>query len=155
MTATHYPHITVAAVVRRDDEFLMVRERIGTSEVYNQPAGHLELGESLLDAAVRETLEETAWQIELTGLLGLRQYYAQANGVTYIRVSFTAKPVQQFPQRRLDKGILGAHWLKAEQIKNLSSLRSPLVWLDVAQALAGEVYPVTLVKTVSTGKSII
>ena len=69
-----YPHITVATVVEKDGKFLMVEERSDGALVYNQPAGHLELGESLLEAAVRETLEETRWQVEVNGFIGVYHF---------------------------------------------------------------------------------
>ena len=82
------PHITVATIVERAGKFLMVKENSGGRLVYNQPAGHVEVKESLLDAAIRETLEETAWRVNLEKLLGIYQYTSPENGITYIRHCF-------------------------------------------------------------------
>ena len=88
------PHITVATIVERDGKFLMVRENSGGRLVYNQPAGHVEPSETLFDAALRETLEETAWRVELKQLLGIYQYTSAENGITYIRHCFIAKAIE-------------------------------------------------------------
>ena len=82
------PHITVAVVLKRQDKFLFVRERIEGRTVYNQPAGHLEKNETLIEAAKRETLEETGWEIQVTGFLGVYQYVSKSSGICYIRHSF-------------------------------------------------------------------
>ena len=80
------PHITVATVVEDNGRFLMVEELKGERAVLNQPAGHLDPNESLIDAAIRETLEETGYDVELTGVIGIYLYTAPSNGVTYQRV---------------------------------------------------------------------
>ena len=74
------PHITVASVVQQAGRFLMVKENADGRTVYNQPAGHLELGESLIAAAERETLEETGWRVRATAFLGIYHYTSQHNG---------------------------------------------------------------------------
>ncbi len=79
----------------------------------NQPAGHLEPAESLLEAALRETLEETGWEVELSAVTGIYLYTAPSNGVTYQRVCFAARPVRHHPERALDDGIIGPRWLTA------------------------------------------
>lgn len=86
------PHITVATVVERDGKFLFVEEFKAGQHVFNQPAGHLEANETLAQAALRETLEETAWDVELTGVVGIYLYTAPSNGVTYQRICFAARP---------------------------------------------------------------
>ena len=96
------PHATVATVVVDSDRFLIVEERDGRSGkvVFNQPAGHLEEGESLMEAAVREVLEETRWRVSLTAYLGVAQLLA-ADGVSYLRHSFVAAPLEEIPPKRL------------------------------------------------------
>ncbi|KZX77396.1 NUDIX hydrolase, partial [Oleiphilus sp. HI0009] len=107
--------------------YLMVEELSHGKRVFNQPAGHVDEGESILTAAVRETLEETAWQVELVGLIGLYVYTAPQNGICYHRYCFLAKPISNTRQS-LDTDILEAHWLSFEEIQNESeNLRSPLV----------------------------
>lgn len=127
MTNIWTPHATVACVVEQDGKYLMVEELSHGKRVFNQPAGHVDKGESILTAAVRETLEETAWQVELVGLIGLYVYTAPQNGVCYHRYCFLAKPISNTRQS-LDTDILEAHWLSFEEIQNESeNLRSPLV----------------------------
>ena len=143
MKANQYPHVTVATTVFQNDTFLMVKESSNGEVVFNQPAGHLELGETLLQAAVRETLEETAWQVKLTGYLGVSQFVAPANGVTYIRHSFVAEPLEHYTDRKLDDDIIEACWLSLPEIKQ-AALRSPLVLNDIQRFMAGKVYDLDL-----------
>lgn len=121
------PHATVATIVEDNGKFLLVKELRDNKIVYNQPAGHIENNESPLEAAHRETLEETGWKIELTGFQGIYQYKA-ANGTQYIRHCFTAKPVEEISGMELDDGIISAHWMPLEEINQIrDQLRSPLV----------------------------
>jgi 8-oxo-dGTP pyrophosphatase MutT (NUDIX family) len=99
------PHVTVACIIERDGKFLLVRELIDGQERLNQPAGHLEADESLQQAAVRETLEETGWDIELTGVVGVDVYKAPANNETYVRTTFIGKAIKHRPTFTLDDGI--------------------------------------------------
>jgi len=122
------PHVTVATVIERDGKFLLVEEKASGKTVLNQPAGHLEANETLIEAAVRETLEETGWHIEVTGLLGIDLYTSPNNGVTYHRTTFVGSAVKHDANATLDEGILRALWLSVEEIKNFRSApRSPLV----------------------------
>lgn len=140
-----YPHVTVATVVRRDDRFLMVYEQADEGKVFNQPAGHLEKNESLQQAAVRETLEETAWKVRLTGFLGISRYVAPANNITYIRASFVAEPIAEQKGQPLDDGIIEARWMTLDELSNQKHLlRSPLVLSDIERAIIGHVYPLDL-----------
>jgi 8-oxo-dGTP pyrophosphatase MutT (NUDIX family) len=84
--------------------------------VLNQPAGHLDPDETLIDAAIRETLEETGWDVEPTGVIGIYLYTAPSNGVTYQRICFSAKAVQHHPDYQLDDGIVGAKWLTRDEL---------------------------------------
>lgn len=148
MSAQSYtwpPHVTVATVVERDGRFLMVEEEADGRVVINQPAGHLEPAETLLDAALRETLEETGWQVELQGLVGVALYEA-ANGATYYRTSFYARPVREISGAELDHEIIQALWLSREQLQAREhDLRSPLVLATIDQYLAGHRYPLSLI----------
>lgn len=144
------PHVTVATVVHRQNRFLLVKEKPSGREVYNQPAGHLEQGESLAQAAIRETLEETGWHVELTGLLALSRYHSPANNVTYIRTSFIAQPVRQSDTARLDPDIISTHWLNFDQIVALGTqLRSPMVLADIERYRSGISFPLELLRDYS------
>ena len=126
----------------------MVEERADGKLVLNQPAGHLEAGESLVQAAQRETLEETAWEVEITHFLGLYHYHSSASGLTYIRSCFVARARQQIPQRALDRDIERCLWLSPDEIQaQAPRLRSPMVWQAVVDYLQGIRYPLSLVHT--------
>lgn len=101
---TWAPHVTVATIVERDNRFLMVYEEADGKKVYNQPAGHLDPNETLKDAAVRETLEETGWTVSLTGVVGVNLYTAPSNGITYLRTTFIAEALSHDQTRQLDTG---------------------------------------------------
>lgn len=111
-----HPHVTVATIVEDQGRFLLVEEQADGREVLNQPAGHLEPAESLLEAALRETLEETGWEVELSAVTGIYLYTAPSNGVTYQRVCFAARPVRHHPERALDDGIIGPRWLSRDEL---------------------------------------
>ncbi len=141
------PHITVATIVERDGKFLMVRENSGGRLVYNQPAGHVEPSETLFDAALRETLEETAWRVELKQLLGIYQYTSAENGITYIRHCFIAKAIEPRTERNLDPDILEAKWLTLKELEGFESeLRSPLVLKVIRDYLSGVNFPLHVVQ---------
>lgn len=138
------PHATVACVVEREGKFLLVRERREGRVVYNQPAGHIEQGESITQAALRETLEETGWHISLSGCLGVYVYHAP-NGITYIRTTLYGNALQHNPARPLDEGIEAAEWFTYEEICNLGEqLRSPLVLRVIEDFLSGKCYPLAM-----------
>lgn len=137
------PHLTVAVVIEREGRFLMVEERAADgATVFNQPAGHVESGETLIEATLRETLEETAWEVELEAMLGIYSYSTATT--CYQRVCFTATPVRQ-TTAPLDPAIVAAHWLSREQIQS-SALRSPLVMQAIDDFEAGERTPLSVVK---------
>ena len=143
---TDHIHVTVATIVEQDGRFLLVEEMADGHRVFNQPAGHVELGESLSQAAVRETLEETGWNVEITHLLGVALYKAPANGVTYYRTTFIARPVSQVPDARLDDGIIRAVWMSWPDIQaNLGDMRSPLVTQVIEQYLTGARIPLSFI----------
>ena len=147
------PHITVATIVERAGKFLMVKENSGGRLVYNQPAGHVEVKESLLDAAIRETLEETSWQVNLEKLLGIYQYTSPENGITYIRHCFIAKAIEPRTDRDLDEDIAEAVWVSLEELEQRESeMRSPLVLEVIRDYLKGVSYPLSLIVVPDTGK---
>jgi len=135
---TWRPDLTVAAIVQRNDRFLMVEERISERLVFNQPAGHVEDGESIIAAAVRETLEETAWHFVPRHLLGIYLWRNPDTLRSFLRVALSGEVEDHEPQRRLDRGIVAAHWLSREQLLAQSArLRSPLVLRCIDDHLAG------------------
>lgn len=141
------PHVTVATVVEDQGRFLLVEEMADGRAVFNQPAGHLEADESLIAAALRETLEETGWDIELTGVTGIYLYTAPSNGVIYQRVCFAGKPLQQRPQHPLDEGIIGPRWLSRDELAaQPERWRSELVLRCIDDYLAGPAHPLTLIR---------
>ncbi|WP_373388027.1 NUDIX hydrolase [Pseudomonas alcaligenes] len=141
------PHVTVATVVEDQGRFLLVEELAGGQAVLNQPAGHLEADESLIAAALRETLEETGWEVELTAVTGIYLYTAPSNGVTYQRVCFAARPLRHLPEAPLDEGILGPRWLTREELAaQPERWRSELVLRCIDDYLAGERHPLSLIR---------
>lgn len=121
------PNSTVATIIEENNKFLLVEETDNGINVFNQPAGHLDENESLQNAAIRETLEETGHKCQLTGYLGLYIYTAPSNGITYHRHCFTAKSVEYNPNANLDDGIIGIKWLTLDELKDSNQARSPLV----------------------------
>ena len=135
------PSVTVAAVIERDGRFLFVEERIDGRLVLNQPAGHLDPGESLVAACRREVMEETAHHFEPAGLVGVYRWHYAAKDVTFLRFCFHGKPGKT-ENRPLDKEIVRLHWLTPEELKKLGSVnRSPLVQKCVDDYLAGRRFP--------------
>jgi 8-oxo-dGTP pyrophosphatase MutT (NUDIX family) len=142
-----HPHITVATVVENQGRFLLVEEFKGGRLVLNQPAGHLEANETLREAALRETLEETGWDVELTGIVGIYLYTAPSNGVTYQRVCFVAKALRHHPQRSLDSGIVGTAWLTRDELSGQPERwRSELVLRCIDDYLAGPLHDLELIR---------
>jgi 8-oxo-dGTP pyrophosphatase MutT (NUDIX family) len=134
------PSVTVAAVIERDGKFLFVEELIDGRKVINQPAGHLDPGESLATACAREVLEETAHRFEPTGLVGIYRWYYEPKDVTFLRFCFRGKILGVDSGRKLDKEIVATHWLTLEQLKASAARRSPLVLKCVEDYLAGRNY---------------
>ena len=138
------PSVTVAAVIERDGKFLFVEEENEGRRVLNQPAGHLDPGESLAAACRREVLEETAHRFEPEHLVGVYRWHYAAKDVTFLRFCFSGK-VLGVDKRPLDKEIVALHWLAPEQLKKRKSEhRSPLVEKCVEDYLAGRRYPLDL-----------
>jgi len=131
------PSVTVAAVIEHDGRFLLVEELQEGRRVLNQPAGHLDAGESLGAACMREVLEETAHRISLTGLVGIYRWHYKPADVTFLRFCFSGQilGVENTP---LDKEILGLHWLNIQELKDKTEQhRSPLVQQCVEDYLRG------------------
>ena len=143
------PNVTVAAVVERDGRFLLVEEEADGMLVLNQPAGHLDEGESLLDAVVRETLEETAWHFVPEFLVGVYRWPYPEKGLTYLRFAFAGQVTGHEPGRTLDDGIVRAVWLTPQEIaRQASRHRSPQVQRTLNDYLAGRRYPLELLNEV-------
>jgi 8-oxo-dGTP pyrophosphatase MutT (NUDIX family) len=145
------PHATVATIVEKDGKFLLVEERRLINAdgefgiVYNQPAGHVDAGESIVAAAMRETLEETRWQVEVKHLVGIYIFTAPANGITYHRYCFAAQATKHLAENQLDDGIIDAKWFSWEEIQQLDNLRSPLVKQCFQDHIDGKQYPLDLI----------
>lgn len=134
------PNVTVAAVVQRDGQFLLVEEDTTEGVRINQPAGHLEEGESLLDAVTREALEETGYTFRPTFLLGIYQWAHRNKGITYLRFAFGGELLGYDAKRPLDKGIIAARWLTLDELRaNQEKHRSPLI-LRCAEDMARGVH---------------
>lgn len=145
-SAVWKPSVTVAAVVERDGSFLLVEEEADGRRVYNQPAGHWEPGETLVEACVRETLEETAWRCEPRQLVGVyRWHYAPADN-TFLRFTFACVPLGLDASRQLDREIVRAVWLTADEIRTLAPVhRSPLVMRCIDDFIAGQRWPLEVI----------
>ena len=140
------PTVTVATIVERDGRFLVVEEETRTGMRLNQPAGHLEVGESLPAAAIRETLEETGWHVVPTALVGVYRWQTPDSQSTFVRFTFAADARRHDPARPLDDGIARAMWLTYEDLAAQKPRhRSPLVLRCVDDYRAGRRWPVAFV----------
>jgi 8-oxo-dGTP pyrophosphatase MutT (NUDIX family) len=139
------PNVTVAAVVERGGQFLLVEEHTEDGIRLNQPAGHLEEGESLLDAVVREALEESAYTIKPSHLIGVYRWREPRQGRTYLRFAFAGQIVAHAPAQALDTGIIRALWLDHAGVTAAAAQhRSPLVQRCIEDYRAGSRYPLDL-----------
>ena len=147
--ATGRPRVTVAAIVERDGRFLFVEERDDRGRlVINQPAGHVEAGESLLEAAYRETFEETGWRVEPEYLVGAYLWGRPDRSLSYLRMAIAARPERHDPNATLDVGIERPIWLSRDELMaRRAEHRSVLVLRCVDDYLAGEAYPLTVLKS--------
>jgi 8-oxo-dGTP pyrophosphatase MutT (NUDIX family) len=138
-------HITVAAVVEHEGRFLLLEERIEGTLKLNQPAGHLEPGENLCQAVVRETREETARAFHPDALVGLYLWRAPASDVTFLRAAFCGTVGDPESGRRLDTGIERTLWLSRDEIRSRETQwRSPLVLRCIDDYLAGRRFPIDI-----------
>ncbi len=140
------PNVTVAAVIERDGKFLLVEVETTEGRMFNQPAGHLERGETLLDGVSREVREETAYRFTPETLLGVYHWEHPRRNITYLRFAFTGRLDGHDPQQALDDGIVRACWLTPEEIRACSPRhRSPQVLTCMEHYLAGQRFPLTAI----------
>lgn len=141
------PDVTVAAICEQNGRFLLVEERSKSTNkiVFNQPAGHIEEGESIIQAAVRETLEETQRHFTPQALVGFYRLQAE-NGKTYLRYTFCGQISEVDSSQKLDSDIIRTHWLSLEELHSHTQLRSPLVMTCVKDYLAGMRYPLEILR---------
>jgi ADP-ribose pyrophosphatase YjhB (NUDIX family) len=138
-------NVTVAAVIEKDGRFLMIEESIDGQKVINQPAGHLERNESLLNAVNREVLEETAWEFEPEKIVGIYLYPGPNTEITFLRICFSGSSFQHYPDQKLDKGIIQALWMSRKELdQRKENLRSPLVTNCIDDYLKGQKYSLDL-----------
>jgi 8-oxo-dGTP pyrophosphatase MutT (NUDIX family) len=139
------PSVTVAAVIEQAGKFLVVEEDYDGRRVLNQPAGHLDPGESLLSACAREVMEETAYRFEPTALIGIYRWYYAPRDITFLRFTFTGELRGFEAGRALDKEIIATHWLSCDELLARSAEhRTPLVMQCLDDYLAGRRYPLEL-----------
>jgi len=145
---TDLPRIAVAAVIERDGRYLIVEEDDLGRTVLNQPSGHLEHGESIIDGVLREVLEETGWEFAPEALLGVYRLALPARNTTFVRLCFCGRATQHHPERPLDTGIHAAHWLSRQALEAEGSrrLRSPLVLASIADYESGRRFPLDLLR---------
>jgi 8-oxo-dGTP pyrophosphatase MutT (NUDIX family) len=136
------PEITVAAITQDKGRFLVVEEYIKRRLVFNQPAGHVEQGESLLTAVIREVREETAWRFVPESLVGVYLWQSPVSGTTTMRFAFSGTVDDHHAAQPLDRGIVGTHWLsRADLLQREQALRSPLVLRCIEDYLGGSRQP--------------
>ena len=141
------PNVTVAAVIERDGRYLLVEEETAEGIRFNQPAGHLEDGESLVEAVVREALEETRYVIRPTALVGIYQWPRPQGDITYLRFAFAGEIVGEEKDRALDAGIIAPRWLTLDEVKaSAARHRSPLILQCIEDLAAGARYPLELIR---------
>ena len=146
------PSVTVAAIIERDGRFLMIEEETSGGLKLNNPAGHLDPGESLADGCAREALEETAWHFTPTALVGvyMARFVKQADGedITYLRFAFCGDLGAHEPQRKLDDGIVRVLWMTYEELQATADRhRSPMVLRCIDDYRAGIRIPLAQVHT--------
>ena len=143
------PHATVAAIIERDNKFLMVEEQVDGIRVINQPAGHLDPDESLLDAVIRETREETAWRFSPEAITGIYLWKHPVNGESYLRIAFCGQCDDFDSEQALDEGILHAVWKSRDDLVHQEQqLRSPMVLNCIDDYLTGKRFPLDLLANV-------
>ena len=143
------PNVTVAAIVCKNNRYLLAEEmdKSGIS-VFNQPAGHLEQGETLIDAVKREMLEETARQFHPEYLTGIYLRPDPDSGITYLRFCFYGSCSEPDPNRPLDTGIIRTVWMTQNDMQtSIDQMRSPLVMLSLQDFLSGKRYPLDILNS--------
>jgi len=150
------PNVTVAAVIERNQKFLLVEENADDHIVFNQPAGHLEKDETLVEAVKREVQEETAWEFIPKSIVGVYLYPNQHSDITYLRLCFSGTCEKYHPDQILDEGIIQAVWFSQEEIKqNMDRMRSPMVPKCINDYLSGKSYPLELLNHFLSGEKIV
>ncbi len=151
MNRDWFPHVTVATVIESNGKFLMVEEDLHGKKILNQPAGHLDEGETLVQAAVRETMEESGRLVEITHLIEFSQWTSPNSGTHFLRACFAGKIIEFYPEAKLDDGIIQALWMTREEVQqNAHRLRSPLVLHHIDHYLAGKRYDLDFFSYYST-----
>jgi 8-oxo-dGTP pyrophosphatase MutT (NUDIX family) len=139
------PNVTVAAIVEKDGKYLLVEEQTSHGILLNQPAGHLEPGESIIQGVIRETLEETGYVFVPEAALGIYRWHSPSDDITFLRFAFIGTVIDHDPDRALDAGILRAEWFCVDEIRAMAySHRSPLVMRCIDDHLAGRRYPLEI-----------
>ena len=139
------PNVTVAAVIEQQGRFLLVEEQTSQGLRFNQPAGHWEPNETLPSAAIREVLEESAYDFVPQHLVGIYRWHAEESDTTYLRFAFCGGIAAHHPERALDEGIVRAVWLTIDEIRaNQAVHRSPLILRCCEDYLAGKRYPLDI-----------
>ena len=142
------PHVTVAAVIERNNHFLLVEEETPRGLQFNQPAGHFEKNEDLIAAVRREVSEETAWQFEPEYLISIQLWRRNPEFPTFLRICFSGHCHSHNPYQQLDDGIVATHWLtRDEMAAEQHRLRSPLVLISVDEYKSGHRHPLSLIKS--------
>jgi 8-oxo-dGTP pyrophosphatase MutT (NUDIX family) len=140
------PNTTVAAIVEQNGKFLLVEEETDRGNRFNQPAGHLEDGETLLQAVIRETMEESAYEFIPEALLGIYHWKHSHNDTTYLRFAFIGKVGVHYPTQDLDQGIVQAVWMSIAEMRDKAGLmRSDQVLTCIEDYLAGKRYPLQVI----------
>lgn len=144
------PHITVAAVIEKDGKYLMVKEVANELIVFNQPAGHWEVDETLTNAAIRETLEETAWEFTPEALVGIYRWKHPYKDDVYLRVTFCGSVDKFHADQALDNGIIEAVWMSRQELADLPEIerRSAMVLQSIEDYEQGQRYDLTLLSEV-------
>lgn len=141
MNENWIPHVTVATIVEKDKKFLMVEEDLHGKKLLNQPAGHLDKGETLIQAAIRETQEESGWLVEINHMIEFAQWTSSNSDTHFLRACFAGTAIKHFPDQPLDDGIIQALWMTRDEVKqNAHRLRSPLVLDHIDRYIAGKKY---------------
>jgi len=139
------PNVTVAAIIEDSGKYLLVEEQTSNGILFNQPAGHLEPDESIIQGAIRETLEETGYTFVPQSVLGIYRWHSRAENITFLRFAFTGTVARHDPGRALDAGILSAGWFGLDEIRQMTYChRSPLVMRCIDDHLAGKRYPLEI-----------
>ena len=136
----------MAAIIEQNGKFLLVEEETDRGNRYNQPAGHLEDGETLIEAVIRETMEEAAYAFTPEALLGVYQWKHPLNDTTYLRFAFIGKAGVHYPMQELDEGIVQTVWMDIDEIRDKQNLmRSPQVLTCIEDYLAGKRYSLQVI----------